>query len=93
MSDEKILVTLPKDIIEKLEALGENDSQKKEELIKEAVCKFLRERNITNCEEMMRNGYIQMAELNRCLAEDGLEDDCHCFEKYERMLECEKFAD
>lgn len=89
MADKKIVVTLPSEIIEQLEAMGENDQQKKDDLVKEAVCKYLRERNILNCEEMMKNGYIQMAEINECLAEEGLTDDCHCFEKYEKMLECE----
>jgi len=93
LAEEKIQVTLPSEVIKQLEELGEHEQARKEELIREAVCKFLRERNILNCEEMMKNGYIEMAEINMCIAEDGLIEDCHCFEKYEELLECEKLAD
>jgi CopG family transcriptional regulator / antitoxin EndoAI len=88
MSDnKKIVVSLPQSLLEEFEEVLDCKSpNSRNQLIKEAVTEYIKERRRSDFTEWMRRGYEEMAELNSEIAECGFCSDCMDLAKYEAVL-------
>jgi CopG family transcriptional regulator / antitoxin EndoAI len=83
---KRIMVSLPDNLLQEVDGIVRRETGNRSAFIREAMLLLIKERHY--CERMRKcqNGYEKMGELNRLLAEDGLEEDSRDLEKYEDYL-------
>ncbi len=83
---KRIMVSLPGSLLQEVDGIVRRETGNRSAFIREAMLLLIKERRY--CEKMKRcrDGYEKMGELNRLLAEDGLEEDFHELENYENYL-------
>jgi len=86
-NNKKILVSLPENLLDELDEFVDIKTFKnRSQLIREAVISFIKERKKIDMIEYMKNGYIEMGNLNIELAEYGIALECSEFAEYEASL-------
>jgi CopG family transcriptional regulator / antitoxin EndoAI len=87
MADVKrIEAELRSSLIEEVDGVAYMEDGNKNEFIKEAMKLYLRERRRIKTMEAMKNGYLEMSNINRKLSEDGFSQDIRDFLSYETDL-------
>lgn len=85
--NKKIVVSLPESLLEEFEeVLDCKSTGSRNQLVREAVISYIKERKRTNVRDCMKSGYEEMAELNLEIAEMGICCDCMDLAKYEAVL-------
>ena len=81
----RIIITVPENLLAEMEDVTIIESKNRSEIVREAIRFYLRERKRTLIVVQMKKGYIEMAEINLCLAceDSGVEDEAlvNCIEK------------
>jgi len=87
---KKIAVCLPDTLLKEIDDMVCLECSNRSEFIRNAMRFYIQEIKKNSAIERMRNGYIEMAEINLTLAEIGLTSDNETFIGYEtRLAECE----
>jgi CopG family transcriptional regulator/antitoxin EndoAI len=80
----RIIVCLPESIIEEVDNIVSTEKKDRSDFIKEAIYSVLLERRKAGIREQMRQGYLEMAQINLSLAKDlchAEEEATICYEK------------
>lgn len=83
---KRIVVSLPDNLLEKVDYFVALENKNRSELIRDAMKLYIREMEKIRIREQLKIGYITMAELNIKFAEMGLCEDCKDFLSYESRL-------
>ena len=87
MSDlKKILVSIPKSYDEQLAKYSKKFDKSKSELVRNAIEMYLGKIKLEALNQSLKEGYIQMSEINLTLAEMYFESDIKAFSDYEEKL-------
>lgn len=82
---QQISVTLPGLLIEELDMLASKLNRSRSEVIAFALKQYFNEKS--SIEEQLKNGYLEMGDINLCIAEKSvLSDEC-AYKIYEEYLE------
>ncbi|MGE5630398.1 MAG: CopG family ribbon-helix-helix protein [Caulobacteraceae bacterium] len=86
----KIAVCMPDTLLKEIDDMVGLECSNRSEFIRNAMRFYINEIKRTNTVERMKNGYIEMAEINITLAEIGFTADNETIMGYEtRLAECE----
>ena len=66
----RIIVCLPESILEEVDDIVSTEKKNRSDFIKEAIYSVLLERRKAGIREQMRQGYLEMAQINLTLAID-----------------------
>lgn len=87
---KKVMISLPHNLLEEVDGFVQKGSGNRSQFIREAMKLYLKEKKRQEIRERLRNGYIEMSELNSKLADEGLKCDARTICYYENSLaECE----
>jgi CopG family transcriptional regulator/antitoxin EndoAI len=87
---KRIIVSLPNNLLEEVDGIVALENRNRSEFIRDAMRLYIKEREKIKMREQLKNGYMQMAEINVKFAEMGLCEDYKDFVVYEtRLSECE----
>lgn len=87
---KKVMISLPNNLLQEVDGFVQKGSGNRSQFIREAMKQYLREKRKQELREELRNGYLEMSELNLELAAEGLEYDARIINYYEKSLaECE----
>jgi len=87
---KRIVVSLPDNLLEKVDYFVALENKNRSELIRDAMKLYIKEMEKLRVREQLKIGYIKMAEVNVKFAEMGICEDFKDFVLYEsRLSECE----
>ncbi|NLZ53772.1 MAG: ribbon-helix-helix protein, CopG family [Thermoanaerobacteraceae bacterium] len=87
---KRIVVSLPDNLLEKVDYFVALENKNRSEFIRDAMKLYIKEMEKLRIREQLKIGYIKMAEVNIKFAEMGLCEDFKDFVLYEsRLSECE----
>ncbi len=92
MADTKrIIIKLPNSLLEEVDNLVSINKNNRNEFIKRAMKLYIREQRMIEIKETMKQGYLEMSQININLSEMGLTEDMRELNVYETNLTgCEK---
>jgi CopG family transcriptional regulator/antitoxin EndoAI len=82
----RIVVCLPESIIEEVDEIVSSEKLNRSDFIKEAVYSVLIERRKAGIREQMRQGYVEMAQINLSMAVDLCQAEEEATMRYEGKL-------
>lgn len=82
----RIVVCLPESIIEEVDDIVSTEKKNRSDFIKEAIYSVLLERRRAGIREQMRQGYVEMAQINLTLAIDLCQAEEEATICYERKM-------
>lgn len=82
----RIVVFLPENIIEEVDDIISTEKKDRSDFIKEAVYSVLMERRKAGIREQMRQGYVEMAQINLTIAKDLCYAEEEATISYERKM-------
>lgn len=68
MGFKKIVLSFPDNLISEIDYLAQRETLDRGELVRKAVCIYIRERKRCYMREQMKKGYLEMANINLQLA-------------------------
>ncbi len=87
---KRVMISLPHTLLQEVDGFVQKSSGNRSEFIREAMKLYLQEKKKQEIRESLRNGYIEMSEINRELADEGISFDAKIMLYYEESLaECE----
>ena len=87
---EQITITLPKEIVNKMDELAKNLEVERSRIVVSALESYIMQKKSSENRKKMIKGYIEMGTINLELANDALNADNEVNQYYEEILaECE----
>lgn len=86
MAQSKVLISLPPELLKEADAFAQERGLKRSELIRAALKQYLEREHRMELRAEMQRGYLEMARINRYLAEEALPLDEEALEVYEQSL-------
>ena len=87
---KKVMISLPHKLLEEFDCFVQKGNGNRSQFIREAMKLYIEEKRRQEIRERLRNGYVEMSEINRELAAEGLLCDAKTICYYEESLaECE----
>ena len=87
---KKVMISLPDNLLEEVDGFVQKGSGNRSEFVREAMRLYLKEKKRQEIREKLRDGYIEMSEINSKLADEGVYCDARTICFYEDSLaECE----
>lgn len=86
MPSSKVLISLPPKLLSDADEYAKAKELTRSELMRRALKQYLALEHRLELRAELKRGYIEMAQLNSELAEDGLPLDEEAFNVYERSL-------
>ncbi|ACL68935.1 CopG family ribbon-helix-helix protein [Halothermothrix orenii] len=87
---KRVMVSLPTSLLKEVDGFVQKGSGNRSEFIREAMKLYLHEKKRQEIREQMRTGYMEMSDINRELADEGITYDALTINFYEKSLaECE----
>lgn len=83
---KRIMVSLPGSLLQEVDGIVRRETGNRSAFIREAMLLLIAERHHRQRMEGYRIGYEKVGKLNLALAEDGLEEESHDLESYEKYL-------
>lgn len=84
------MISLPHNLLKEVDGFVKKGSGNRSKFVREAMRLYLKEKRRQEIKEQLRDGYIEMSELNLKLADEGLGIDAKTICYYEESLaECE----
>jgi CopG family transcriptional regulator / antitoxin EndoAI len=79
-STKRIMISLPKNLLQEVDGLVEQDNSNRSEFIRQAMKLYLRERKKRFIREMMKKGYMEMARINLGISHEAFqaEEEADC---------------
>ena len=88
---KRIMVSLPNSLLEEVDFIVSMEKKNRSEFVKEAMKLYIREKRKVEVTERLKDGYLEMSQINLTLAEVGFEQDMKELNVYEtRLMGCEK---
>jgi CopG family transcriptional regulator/antitoxin EndoAI len=84
---KRIMVSLPDSLLQEVDGIVRHETGNRSAFIREAVRLLVEERRRRVKFQKYQAGFEKVGQLNRRLAEDGLQADCRDLEKYETYLD------
>ncbi len=85
-TSKRLVVNLSETLYSEFNKALEKDCKKRSEFIREAIILYIEEKKKLNYIDDMKQGYLEMAELNLEIAGMGFEIDIKDFKEYEVKL-------
>ncbi|MBU3179691.1 CopG family transcriptional regulator [Clostridium psychrophilum] len=85
-TSKKLVINLSKKLYIAFNKSLQKDCKKRSEFIGEAIILYIEEKKKLNYIDKMKQGYLEMAELNLKIANMGFETDIKDFKEYEVKL-------
>ena len=85
-NSKKIILSLPQELLEEMDACIKNENKNRSEWIREAISSQLLAEKKARIRAQMEQGYREMGMLNLSLSEEGLSADQKDFAIYENKL-------
>ncbi len=87
MSDTKrIMISLPKNLLQEVDVLIENDNLNRSQFIREAMKLYLQERRKKTIREHMQKGYMEMAKINLNMAVEAFKAEQEAETTVDRLV-------
>lgn len=87
---KRIVISLPNSLLEEVDGIVALEKKNRSEFIREAMRLYIKEREKRQMRETMKKGYLEMARINKTLAEMALQAENDAYSVYETQLaECE----
>ena len=83
---KKSVVNLSETLLKEFNKTLQKDSKKRSVFFREAIILYIEEKKRLNYIDRMKQGYLEMAELNLKIANMGFEKDIKDFKEYEVKL-------
>lgn len=84
------MISLPNNLLQEVDGFVQKGSGNRSQFIREAMKLYLKEKKRQEIREQMRNGYLEMSQINLELADEGISCDAKTINYYEDSLaECE----
>lgn len=84
------MISLPDSLLQEVDGVAEEKNQNRSEFIREAMKLYITELRKKEIKKEMKQGYLEMGNLNLELAESAIKTENEDFFKYEsRIAECE----
>ncbi len=84
------MISLPNKLLKEFDVFVQKGNGNRSQFIREAMKLYIKEKRRQEIREQLRDGYIEMSEINRELAAEGLLCDAETMYYYEESLaECE----
>lgn len=88
--NKRIVVSLPDTLLKEVDNIAFIECRNRSEFVRNAMRFYIKELKKISTMEKMKRGYLEMAEINKTLAELGVTADNETFMGYElRLAECE----
>ena len=88
---KRITVSLPDSLLEEVDFIVSMEKKNRNEFVKEAMKLYIREKRKVEVSKKLKDGYLEMSQINLSLAEVGFEQDMKELNVYESKLTgCEK---
>lgn len=88
---KKIMVSLPDSLLKEVDFIVSIEKKNRSEFVKEAMKFYIREKRRMEVSEKLKDGYVEMSNINLALAEIGIEQDMRELSNYEiNLIGCEK---
>lgn len=82
----RIVVSLPDSLLRQVDTILSKEKRNRSEFIQDAMRLYIRERERLRMREQLKNGYMEMAEINLEMAEFGINEDMKDLMLYETTL-------
>lgn len=87
---KRVMISLPHSLLQEVDVIVQKENGNRSQFIREAMQLYISERQKKDIREKMKQGYIDMGEINLELANTGFSVDLGMIEEYEENLaECE----
>lgn len=87
---KRVMISLPHSLLQEVDVIVEKENGNRSQFIREAMQLYISERQKKDIREKMKQGYIEMGDINLELANTGFSVDLGMIEEYEENLaECE----
>lgn len=83
---KKVLISIPSDLLEQIDRVCAQEKISRSGFIRTALKRALRLRHTMEREELMRKGYVEMAQINLEWAQAALPAESGDFSEYESLL-------
>lgn len=84
------MISLPDSLLEKVDGVAEKENQNRSEFVRKAMKLYIAELRKEEIKKEMKQGYLEMGNINLKLAEDNIKIENKDFSKYEaNIAECE----
>lgn len=83
---KRLVVNLSEVLYNEFDKALKEDSKKKSQFIREAIILYIEKKKREDILNQMKNGYIEMAEINSELSEEGFSCDMKDLNEYEAKL-------
>lgn len=90
---KKLVISLSETLCNEFDNALREDSKKRSEFIRDAIILYIRDRKKTADLELMKRGYLEMAQLNLEISELSFAGEIHEFLEYEAKLSESDIAD
>jgi CopG family transcriptional regulator/antitoxin EndoAI len=67
---KRIIISLPESLLAEVDGIVTIENRNRSEFIREAIISILHERRKNGIREQMRNGYLEMAQLNLAISRE-----------------------
>jgi len=87
---KRVMISLPDNLLEEVDGVVQEKNQNRSEFIREAMKLYITELRKKEIKREMKQGYLEMGNINLELAEDNINTENRDFFKYEtNIAECE----
>lgn len=87
---KRVTVQMPQNLLEEVDGFVQHSNSDRNEFIQEATRLYLQKKKKQQIRERLRNGYLEMGDLNLSLADEGLRCEARTICFYEESLaKCE----
>lgn len=87
---KRVMISLPNSLLQEVDGIVQRENGNRSQFIREAMKLYIAERQKAEIREQMKQGYMEMGQINLELANSGLTADFGTMLLYEENLaECE----
>ncbi|MBM7624041.1 CopG family ribbon-helix-helix protein [Sporohalobacter salinus] len=87
---KRVMISLPDSLLEEVDGVAEKKDQNRSEFVRKAMKLYIAELRKEEIKKEMKQGYLEMGNINLELAEDNIKIENRDFSKYEaNIAECE----
>lgn len=82
----KVMITLPENLLQEVDAVVQAEKKNRSEFIRDILMGYLQKRKRKETEELLKQGYLQLAQIHREIAEVAVAVENEALETYEQNI-------
>ncbi len=82
----KVMITLPENLLREVDVVVQVEKKNRSEFIREILIGYLQKRKRKETEELLKQGYLQLAQIHREIAEVAVGVETETLEAYEQNI-------